>query len=65
MARTAAAEQVVFDFFVDTPGRGRTTDAPDPTLTPVTLHFGGAEQVFHVGHASVAVPGCLAGYLHV
>lgn len=65
LASTAAGEQVVFDFFVDTPGRGRTSIEPIPTLTPVTLQFGGAEQVFHVGHASVAVPGCLAGYLHV
>jgi gamma-glutamyltranspeptidase / glutathione hydrolase len=63
LARTAAGEEVVFDFFVDTPGRGR--DATTPVLTPVTLRFGGAGQVFHVGHGSVAVPGCLAGYLHV
>lgn len=63
LARTASGEEVVFDFFVDTPGRGR--DAAAPVLTPVTLRFGGAGQVFHVGHGSVAVPGCLAGYLHV
>jgi gamma-glutamyltranspeptidase / glutathione hydrolase len=63
LARTAAGEEVVFDFFVDTPGRG-VPDATVPTLTPVTLAFGAAEQVFHVGHGSVAVPGCLPGYLH-
>jgi gamma-glutamyltranspeptidase / glutathione hydrolase len=63
LARTAAGEQVVFDFFVDTPGRG-LPDAAVPLLTPVTLQFGAAEQVFHVGHGSVAVPGCLPGYLH-
>lgn len=65
LARTAEAEEVVFDFFVDTPGRGRPADAPPPVLQPATLRFGGAEQVFHVGHASIAVPGCLAGYLYV
>jgi gamma-glutamyltranspeptidase / glutathione hydrolase len=63
LARTAAGEEVVFDFFVDTPGRG-LPDAAAPTLTPVTLRFGSADQVFHVGHGSVAVPGCLPGYLH-
>jgi gamma-glutamyltranspeptidase / glutathione hydrolase len=63
LARTAAGEEVVFDFFVDTPGRG-LPDAVAPQLTPVTLQFGAAAQVFHVGHGSVAVPGCLPGYLH-
>jgi gamma-glutamyltranspeptidase / glutathione hydrolase len=64
LARTAAGEEVVFDFFVDTPGRGLPAVlAPD--LTAVTLRFGAADQVFHVGHGSVAVPGCLPGYLHV
>ena len=65
LARTADAQEVVFDFFVDTPGRGRPATAPPPVLQPATLRFGGAEQVFHVGHGSIAVPGCLAGYLHV
>jgi gamma-glutamyltranspeptidase / glutathione hydrolase len=65
LARTAEGEEVLFDFFVETPGRGRPADAPAPALTPVTLRFRGTDQVFHVGHGSVAVPGCLAGYLHV
>jgi gamma-glutamyltranspeptidase / glutathione hydrolase len=63
LARTATDEQVLFDFFVDTPGRGR--EAAEPVLTPVIVRFPGADQVFHVGHGSVAVPGCLAGYLHI
>jgi gamma-glutamyltranspeptidase / glutathione hydrolase len=63
LARTASGEEVVFDFFVDTPGRG-LPDAAAPALTAVTLRFGAANQVFHVGHGSVAVPGCLPGYLH-
>ena len=65
LAKTAAGDEVVFDFFVDTPGRGRPALAPEPTLTPVTVRFVAADQEFHVGHGSVAVPGCLAGYLHV
>lgn len=64
LARTRAGEEVLFDFFVDTPGRGVPDDV-SPRMVPVTLRFGAADQVFHVGHGSVAVPGCLAGYLHV
>ena len=30
----------------------------------MTLRFAGADQVFHAGWGSVAVPGCLDGYLH-
>jgi gamma-glutamyltranspeptidase / glutathione hydrolase len=64
LARTSAGDEVLYDFFVDTPGRGLPPDA-EPRMVPVTLRFGAADQIFHVGHGSVAVPGCLAGYLHV
>ena len=64
LAQPVGGDAVVFDFFVDTPGRGSPATTA-PTLTPTTLVFGGAEQIFHVGPASIAVPGCLAGYLHV
>jgi gamma-glutamyltranspeptidase / glutathione hydrolase len=63
LAHPAAGEARVFDFFVDTPGRAAA--GHEPVLTPITVRFKGAGQVFHVGHGSVAVPGCLAGYLHV
>ncbi|MFO7777605.1 MAG: gamma-glutamyltransferase [Nitriliruptoraceae bacterium] len=65
LARPDIGPPVLFDFFVDTPGRGRPAGTPPPELTPATVRFGNAEQVFHVGHGSVAVPGCLPGYLHV
>jgi gamma-glutamyltranspeptidase/glutathione hydrolase len=64
LACTADGEERLVDFFVDTPGRGRADGAADPHLTAVTIQFRGAEQVFHAGYGSVAVPGCLAGYLH-
>lgn len=64
LARTAAGDEVCFDFFVDAPGRGIDAGVL-PQLASVELRFGGTTQVFHVGHGSVAVPGCLAGYLHV
>ena len=67
LARTAAGEEVVFDFFVDTPGRGLpAVPAPERLdFDEVIVRFTGADQGFHVGRASVAVPGCLPGWLHV
>lgn len=64
LARTAAGEEVVFDFFVDTPGSG-TPPAGTLDFEEVVVRFSGADQGFHVGRGAVAVPGCLAGWLHV
>ncbi|MFZ6005725.1 MAG: gamma-glutamyltransferase family protein [Actinomycetota bacterium] len=68
LARTAEGEEVVFDFFVDTPGRPPAA-GPAPRDVPldfaeVVVRFSGADQSFHVGLGSVAAPGCLAGWLH-
>ena len=54
------------DFFVNTPGLGGVADAPQ--VTSVVIRFGTpanpqAEQVFHAGWGTVAVPGSFAGYL--
>jgi gamma-glutamyltranspeptidase/glutathione hydrolase len=65
LARTAAGDARLFDFFVDTPGRGLAGAPEQPDFEPVTVRFGHADQVFNVGLGSVAVPGCLPGYLHV
>ncbi len=65
LARTAAGTDTLFDFFVDTPGRGLPADAMEPVFEEVRVSFAAAEQVFHCGPGSVAVPGVLAGYLHV
>ncbi len=65
LASTVAGEEVVFDFFVDTPGRELPSGEIEPHFTPVTVSFKGADQVFHAGYGSVAVPGCLVGYLHI
>ncbi|WCO65916.1 gamma-glutamyltransferase [Iamia majanohamensis] len=64
LARTAEGEEVLFDFFVDTPGRGRVAAAA-PAFDEVVVAFEAATQAFHCGPGSVAVPGCLPGYLHV
>ncbi len=62
--RTPSGEQVVHDFFVDAPGHGRTPGLPAPRLDTVVIEFGGADQVFHAGLGSLAVPGTLDGLLH-
>jgi gamma-glutamyltranspeptidase / glutathione hydrolase len=58
-----AGEEHVLDFFVNTPGLGQTSTDESPDFTPITVHYPGADQVFHVGPGSVAVPGALAGVL--
>ena len=65
LARTASGEELVFDFFVDTPGRGLAVDRPSPRFEAVDVRFPAAVQTFHCGIGSVAVPGTLTGYLHV
>jgi gamma-glutamyltranspeptidase/glutathione hydrolase len=62
LVRTPAGEATLLDFFVAVPGLGpdgRRLDAAD--LDHFTVPFGGADQVFHIGPASVAVPGMIAG----
>ena len=53
----------VLDFFVTAPGLGSGERAEAADFTPVLVEFPGAEQEFHVGPGSVAVPGALAGFL--
>ncbi len=65
LARTAAGEEVLFDFFVAAPGLG-PEGVPDPRdLVSVPIEFPNAIQTFHVGPASVGTPGALAGYQYV
>nr|WP_231134873.1 gamma-glutamyltransferase [Motilibacter deserti] len=64
LASPAAGKPVVLDFFVDAPGRGRPPADLEPHFLPVKVHWTGAQQVFHAGWGSVAVPGCLDGYLN-
>jgi gamma-glutamyltranspeptidase/glutathione hydrolase len=68
LARTGGGngpvQEIFFDFFVDTPGLGLDR-MPDPHFFPVSIDFGGSQQIFNVGLGSVAVPGTLKGLLHV
>lgn len=66
LARPRDEDALLFDFFVDVPGLGRPSPRdPLDGMTAVTIRFRGDDQVFHVGAGSLAVPGALAGYLHV
>ena len=52
----------VYDFFCHTPKHRR----PDHELDfyPIMANFGTAEQEFHIGMGSIAVPGVVAGIFH-
>ena len=63
LAAPTSSPARVFDFFVDTPGRGIDLATVQPTFVPVVVRFPGADQVFHVGPGSVAVPGNLKGFV--
>jgi gamma-glutamyltranspeptidase/glutathione hydrolase len=65
LARTKGGEEILFDFFTDTPGRGLIHCDLEPHFFPVTVHFPGSDQDFNIGLGSVAVPGTLKGLLHV
>ena len=64
LSAPADGPERLLDFFVDAPGRGRPTDGAPAAMLPVTVRFTGADQVFNAGWASVAVPGCLDGWVH-
>ncbi|MEN8265053.1 MAG: gamma-glutamyltransferase [Nitrospirota bacterium] len=54
---------VLFDFFVNTPGLG-WKEKPKTGMVPVNIDFSGCTQTFHIGCSSAAVPGLLKGLLH-
>lgn len=64
LARTAGGRESLYDFFVDTPGRGLEGQDLEPHFVPFTVHFPASDQVFNMGLGSVATPGTLGGLLH-
>lgn len=52
---------VLYDFFVNAPGRG--LGGCKAGLQAVDVKFRSTSQVFHIGMGSVAVPGALKGFL--
>jgi gamma-glutamyltranspeptidase / glutathione hydrolase len=62
LSRSPSGRTTMLDFFVAAPGLGPRGRVLDPTdLHSFIVEFGGADQVFHIGPASVAVPGMVAG----
>ncbi len=57
------AHSWLYDFFVNFPGLGLTPETrPDPAdFYAITVNYGPSHQVFHIGRASVATPGLIAG----
>lgn len=56
-----SGQSVVYDFFSNMPGLGRNGRFPRMDFTEVIIDFGATTQSFHLGRASVAVPGNIAG----
>ena len=61
----SSGQNLFFDFFVDTPGLGRTITPENSHFFPVTVSFSGSDQIFNIGFGSVAVPGTLKGLIHI
>ena len=61
-------ENTLFDFFTQTPSCRTGPSQPDKSRAnfyPIEANFGDSIQEFHIGLASMAVPGVLAGLLAV
>ncbi len=56
-------KSLLFDFFTQTPQQKRPTAELD--FFPINLKLGDAVQTFHIGMASAAVPGFMAGWFHI
>lgn len=61
LARTAAGQRTLYDFFVHTPQRHQT----DLDFFPITADFGTVTQEFHIGMGSIAVPGTVRGLFRI
>ncbi|NPA95673.1 MAG: gamma-glutamyltransferase [Thermodesulfobacteria bacterium] len=65
LARPSGDAPVLYDFFVDTPGKGLEDPEQEPHFFPVTVKFPGCEQVFNIGPGAAAVPGNLKGFVEI
>ncbi|MGG6297847.1 gamma-glutamyltransferase [Leptolyngbya sp. AN02str] len=63
LAHTAQNQNVLFDFFTQTPRQTRSPNEVE--FYPVEVNFGTVTQEFHIGLGSVAVPGVVKGLFHV
>jgi len=63
-SKNQGKREVLYDFFVDVPGKGRD-ESREPCLIPIEIRFPATVQVFHIGEGSVAVPGLLHGFREI
>jgi len=63
LANKASGNSSVYDFFVQTPKIKREIDKMD--FYPEVVDFGTVTQEFHIGRASIAVPGGVAGIFKI
>jgi gamma-glutamyltranspeptidase/glutathione hydrolase len=63
LSRDNRGKTVLYDFFVQTPSRQKTGLALD--FNPILADFGNVQQEFHVGMASIAVPGTIRGLFDI
>ncbi len=63
LAHTQDNENILFDFFSQTPRQKRSKG--EINFYPVALNYGDAVQEFHIGLGSMAVPGNIGGIFHV
>jgi gamma-glutamyltranspeptidase / glutathione hydrolase len=63
LAHTQDNQNILFDFFTQTPRQRK--DPQNIDFYPVDVDFGTVVQEFHVGLGSMAVPGTFGGLFHV
>ncbi len=63
LAHTKDNENILFDFFSQTPLHKRHRS--EINFYPIEVNFGDALQEFHIGLGSMAVPGNIGGIFHV
>ncbi len=63
LAHSSNTDSVLYDFFVHTPGQRPPVEELD--FRPITADFGTAQQEFHIGMGSIAVPGVVRGIFRI
>jgi gamma-glutamyltranspeptidase/glutathione hydrolase len=63
LARTAAGERHLYDFFTQTPRTKRPVSEVD--FRPILADFGTATQEFHIGLGAIACPGSVKGLFRI
>lgn len=63
LAHSNGMSSVLYDFFAHTPGQKRPVEELD--FYPITADFGSAQQEFHIGMGSIAVPGVVRGIFRI